>query len=85
MTAQPANIEPLTPREEEVLYLLFHFELDPSEIAEKLSISKSTLAGHTLNIYSKLGVSSRFEAVCKYAGLEENYRLAFIYFISPHP
>ncbi|MCJ7661541.1 MAG: LuxR C-terminal-related transcriptional regulator [Anaerolineales bacterium] len=38
-------------------------ELSAPEIAQHLHISVTTMRTHTRNIYSKLGVHSRFEAV----------------------
>lgn len=82
--AQPGPQEPpsLTEREVEVLYLLFYPELDLSDIARKLVISRNGVGQHTLNIYSKLQVTSRFEAICKFAQLDENYRKAFFKFLN---
>ena len=57
-------VEPLTPRELEVLNLL----RGPSsikEIASKLNISYATAKRHTINIYAKLGVSQRWNAVAR--------------------
>jgi LuxR family maltose regulon positive regulatory protein len=63
---QPARVsellEPLSEREIEVLRLL-NSELSPQEMAEYLHIELSTLRTHIRNIYGKLGVHSRFEAV----------------------
>jgi len=55
-------IEPLSERELEVLHLL-KTELSGPEIADQLMIALSTMRTHTQNIYSKLGVSNRREAV----------------------
>lgn len=52
----------LTPREREVLALVIE-GLNNNRIAEKLTISPSTVKSHISNILSKLGVSSRTEAV----------------------
>jgi len=60
----PALIEPLSGRELEVLRLL-KTELSGPEIAAELTIALSTMRTHTQNIYSKLGVSNRREAVHK--------------------
>jgi LuxR family maltose regulon positive regulatory protein len=57
-------IEPLTPRESEVLALLGQ-HLTNQEIAEQLVVSPSTVKTHTLNIYRKLEVHGRKEAVAR--------------------
>ncbi len=57
-----AEAEPLTPREREVLRLLA-LGLSNDEIAEKLFITKRTVQNHVSNIYGKLGLDSRAEAV----------------------
>jgi ATP/maltotriose-dependent transcriptional regulator MalT len=55
-------VEPLTRREMEVLALLAQ-RLSAKEIAQRLIISDVTAKKHSANIYQKLGVSSRREAV----------------------
>jgi DNA-binding NarL/FixJ family response regulator len=55
----------LTPRELEILGLLSKGFLD-KEIAHALQISAWTVHGHAKNIYEKLGVHTRTEAVVKY-------------------
>lgn len=57
-----ANI--LTERELEVLALLAR-EMSNQEIAERLVISHGTVKQHTYNIYQKLRVNRRWEAVTK--------------------
>jgi LuxR family maltose regulon positive regulatory protein len=57
-------VEPLSEREIEILRMLTT-ELSAPEIAERLHIAVTTVRTHTKNIYSKLGVHSRFEAVTK--------------------
>jgi len=56
--------EPLTPRELEVLTLL-RAPLSIKEIALKLNISYATAKRHTINIYGKLGVNQRWNAVAR--------------------
>jgi LuxR family maltose regulon positive regulatory protein len=57
-------IEPLTRRERQVLVLLGKW-LSDKEIAQELVISPRTVKKHTSNIYAKLGVKNRMEAVEK--------------------
>ncbi|MDX2448596.1 MAG: response regulator [Desulfobacterales bacterium] len=57
-------VEPLTSRELDVLDLLAE-RLSNKEIAEKLSISTTTVKAHLQNIYGKLNVNKRREAVDK--------------------
>ncbi len=60
---QPASlIEPLTARELDVLHLLAEGLTTP-EIAQRLYITLPTVKTHTRNIYGKLGVHSRKQAV----------------------
>jgi LuxR family maltose regulon positive regulatory protein len=54
--------EPLTEREEQILRLLAT-ELSAKEIAAYLVVSVTTVRAHTRNVYNKLDVHSRFEAV----------------------
>ncbi len=54
----------LTAREQEVLELLYQ-GLSNQQIAKRLFISMNTLKFHLKNIYRKLGVSSRLEAIKK--------------------
>ena len=60
-----ALAEPLTPREEEILLLLGKGLLY-KEIADTLSIKIDTVGSHVKNIYRKLHVRTRMEAVMKY-------------------
>jgi NarL family two-component system response regulator LiaR len=52
----------LTEREHEVLALMVE-GLNNTQIAERLTVSPSTIKSHVSNILSKLGVASRTEAV----------------------
>jgi two-component system response regulator NreC len=54
--------ELLTPREQEVLQLLAQ-GLNNQAIAETLYVSDRTVQAHLTNIFAKMGVSSRLEAV----------------------
>jgi LuxR family transcriptional regulator, maltose regulon positive regulatory protein len=64
MPATEDLIEPLSDRELEVLRLIDQ-GLSNSEIAAKLVLSTGTVKVHSHNIFSKLGVSSRTQAVNK--------------------
>ena len=61
-TDHPKNGPRLTRREREVLSLMVK-GLPLLEAAEILGVTRNTVAGHVKNIYSKLEVSSRGEAV----------------------
>jgi LuxR family maltose regulon positive regulatory protein len=61
-------VEPLTDREVEVLQLLAK-GLSNREISQRLFISLPTVKSHTGNIYGKLGVHSRKEAVARATAL----------------
>jgi LuxR family maltose regulon positive regulatory protein len=61
-------IEPLSERELDVLHLLAQ-RYSNKEIAARLFIASSTVKRHTLNIYRKLEVSDRREAVARAAEL----------------
>ncbi len=54
----------LTAREIDVLALLRE-PLSTKEIARRLAISPATVKRHTINIYGKLGVSGRWDAVAR--------------------
>ena len=57
-------VEPLSEREQEVLALIAEGLTNP-EIAERLFISIHTVKSHASNLYSKLLVSNRTQAVQK--------------------
>jgi LuxR family maltose regulon positive regulatory protein len=59
-----ALIEPLSGREVDVLECLAE-GLSNREIAHRLTISLSTVKTHTRNIYTKLGVNSRTQAIAQ--------------------
>lgn len=61
------DLERLTPRQEEILGLLARGYVT-KEIADKLGISFDTVRFHLKDIYAKLHVRSRTEAVLKYHG-----------------
>jgi DNA-binding NarL/FixJ family response regulator len=72
--AQPASspatemeLQELTTRETEVLAKLAE-GLAPKEVASELKISWDTVRNHITNIYTKLHVHSRSEAILKYLG-----------------
>jgi LuxR family maltose regulon positive regulatory protein len=62
--AQADLIEPLSDRELEVLQLIAG-GLTNREIASRLFLSLNTVKGHSRNIYGKLGVHSRTQAVAR--------------------
>jgi LuxR family maltose regulon positive regulatory protein len=57
-------VEPLSDREEEVLRLIAE-GLTNREIADRLYVALNTVKAHTRNIYGKLGVHSRTQAVAQ--------------------
>jgi len=67
-TAAPPLVEPLTPRELEVLQLLAQ-GLSNKAIAARLNISDHTAKFHVNSILGKLGVESRTEAIVHAARL----------------
>jgi LuxR family maltose regulon positive regulatory protein len=64
-----ALTEPLTPREREILRLITAGRSNP-EIASLLYLSLNTVKWHASNLYGKLGVSNRVEAVTRARDLD---------------
>ena len=56
--------DPLTPREMEILRLICQGYSNP-QIASELVVTLNTVKKHTSNIYGKLGVSSRTQAIAR--------------------
>jgi LuxR family maltose regulon positive regulatory protein len=61
--------EPFSERERQVIRLLATY-LSQQEIADELYVSVNTIRFHTKNIYRKLGVHNRSEAVAKAKSIE---------------
>jgi DNA-binding NarL/FixJ family response regulator len=61
-TSAVSMLGQLTPREREVLDVLAH-GVDNGEIAARLEISAKTVRNHVSTIFSKLGITSRAQAV----------------------
>jgi LuxR family transcriptional regulator, maltose regulon positive regulatory protein len=57
-------IEPLSAREREVLHLVAA-GLSNNQIADKLIVTVGTIKRHLNNIYGKLGVASRTQALAR--------------------
>jgi LuxR family maltose regulon positive regulatory protein len=63
-TKSQEMVEPLSEREIEVLYLIAE-GLTNQQVADRLYLSLHTVKAHARNIYGKLGVSNRTEAVAR--------------------
>ncbi len=63
MTAQPL-LDPLSERELEVLHLIARGDSN-QEIAQTLVLAIDTVKRHVSNIFSKLGVHTRVQAVAR--------------------
>lgn len=72
-------VDDLTPRERHVLGLLVS-GLNTHEIVQQLGVSQSTVRTHVQNIFAKLGVHSRLQAVAALSagGLLEGTDLAYV-------
>jgi len=57
-------LDPLTPRELEITRLICKGYSNP-EIASELTVTVNTIKKHTSNIYSKMGVRSRTQAIAR--------------------
>lgn len=60
--SSPAETSVLTHREKQILFQLAS-GLSKTQISKELSISPHTVKTHIRNIYKKLGINSRFEAI----------------------
>lgn len=60
----PSTFPELTERELEVLILIAE-QLTNGEIAERLTLSPKTVRNHVSNIFSKLQVASRAQAIIR--------------------
>jgi LuxR family maltose regulon positive regulatory protein len=67
-TALDIGLETLSSREQQILRLLSE-RLSNKEIADKLHISTVTVKRHVANVFQKLGVHGRRQAVAKANGL----------------
>src|SRR5579885_934891 len=63
IAGKPAPLEPLTDREKEILVYLAN-GVSNKEMAERIFVSENTVKFHLKNIYSKLAVSNRLQAIC---------------------
>lgn len=65
------NLHLLTKKEKDILWL-YPSDMSFKEMAQQLGITENTLKYHNKNIYSKLGLKSRKEAV-QFIRLEKKY------------
>ena len=63
-SAAPVLSEALTARELEILTMMVE-PISLMQIAQRLNIADGTVRRHSINLYEKLGVHSRWEAVTK--------------------
>lgn len=68
-----APAEALTPREREVMNLIAQGRSN-REIARALTLSDKTVKNHVTNVYTKLHVSSRSEAIALWLGVRDRNR-----------
>lgn len=79
-------IEPLTSREVQVMYFLYHFELEYGDIAHMVGLKKCTVQNHVASIFGKLGVRKRPLAVHLYSSIDPIYRQSYIDYVNQyHP
>jgi LuxR family maltose regulon positive regulatory protein len=71
LSSHPVLVEPLSEREAEVLEMISTGMSNP-EIASKLIIAVSTVKTHVKNIYRKLDVDSRYEAMQRAREIDVN-------------
>jgi DNA-binding CsgD family transcriptional regulator len=64
LSAKPETTLPLTAREGEILFLLAQ-GLNTSEIATRLSITRTTVRNHSQRVLAKLSVHNRLAAVAR--------------------
>jgi LuxR family transcriptional regulator, maltose regulon positive regulatory protein len=61
-------VTPLTPRELELLSLMTN-DMDTRQLAKRLDISITTVKWHRLNLFTKLGVTTRAGALITARGI----------------
>jgi DNA-binding NarL/FixJ family response regulator len=75
MTALPAGISRLTPREAEIVEMLLAGDRVP-HIASTLYLSQATVRNHLSSVFHKVRVSSQQELIALLRGLQAEDRLA---------